>query len=121
MTELAKKKIFVVTVSIAVKNEGEKSLRRVKRPLVNQATQQKCRERCGRLLNDLKYGNRITIFSDKKTFIVDSVINKWNDRVVGFDKSISDVRCVSTTKVSGPYDDAWCHGIRWRKNATCLF
>ena len=100
MTELAKKKkISVATVSRAVENEGAKSLWRVKRPLLNQATQQKRRERCGRLLNDLKHhGNRIIIFYDEKTFTVDPVINKQNYRVVGFDKSIFDVRCKSTSK-----------------------
>ena len=100
MTELAKtKKISVPTVSRAVKNEGGKSLRRVKRPLLNQATQQKRHKQCGRLLNDFKHdGNRIIIFSDEKTFTVDPVINKQNDRVVKFDKSISDVSCVSTIK-----------------------
>ena len=30
--------------------------------------------------------------------MVDLVINKQSDRVAGFDKGISDVRCVSTTK-----------------------
>ena len=98
MTELAKKKIFVPTVSRVVKNEGGKSLRHVKRLLLYQVTQQKRHERCGRL-SDLKHhGNRIIIFSDEKTFTVDPVINKQNDRVVGFDKSIFDVRCVSITK-----------------------
>ena len=83
MTELAKKKkISVPTMSRAVKNEGGKSPRRIKRPLLNQATQQKCYERCGSLLNDLKHhGNRIIIFFNEKTFTVDSVINKQTDRV----------------------------------------
>ena len=63
MTELAKKKIFVATVLRAVKNEGGNSLRHVKRPLLNQATPQKCHEQCGHLLNDLKHHeNRIIIF-----------------------------------------------------------
>ena len=30
--------------------------------------------------------------------MVNPIINKQNNRVVGFNKSISDVRCVSTTK-----------------------
>ena len=32
------------------------------------------------------------------TFTADLVINKQNNRVVGFDKSISDLHCVSTAK-----------------------
>ena len=90
MTEIAKKKISVATVSRAVKNESGKSLRRVKRPLLTAAMLQKRRERCGHLFNDLKsHGNRIIIFSDEKTFMVDPVVKKQNDRVVGFDTDIS--------------------------------
>ena len=53
-------------------------------------------ERCRRLLKS--NGNRILIFSDEKTFTVDPVINKQNDRVVSFGQDISTVRYVTTTK-----------------------
>ena len=40
------------------------------------------RERCRRLLNDFKsHGNWIIIVSDEKTFTVDPVMNKQNERV----------------------------------------
>ena len=59
---------------------------------------QKHLERSNRLLNDLKnHGNRIVIFSDK-TFIVDPVVNKQNDRIVSFGQDISELRNMSTTK-----------------------
>jgi len=100
MTEFAKKKkISVATVSRAVKSEGGKSLKRLKRPLLTPAMVHKRHERCSRLLNDMKsHGNRVVIFSDEKTFTVDPVINKQNDRVVSFGQDISDVRYVTTTK-----------------------
>ena len=85
-------------MSRAVKNEGRKSFRRVKRSLLNRATQQKRHERCGRLLDDLKHHRNRIIISNEKTFTVYPVIKKQNDRVVEFDKSIFDVRCKSTTK-----------------------
>ena len=96
MRKLAKKKkISVPAVSRVVKNEDGKSFRRAKRPLLNQATQQKHHERCGHLLIDLEHhGNRIIIFSDEKTFTVNPVINMQNNRVVGFDKSIFDALSV---------------------------
>ena len=44
---------------------------------------QKSLERGNRLLNDLRnHVNRIVIFSDEKTFTVDPVLNKQNDRIV---------------------------------------
>ena len=100
MTKLAKrKKISVATVSRAVKSEGGKSLRRFKKPLLTTAMVQKRRERCCHLLNDFKsHGNWIIIFSDEKTFTVDPVVNKQNERVAGFGKDTPEVRNVSTTK-----------------------
>ena len=99
MTEFAKKKISVATVSRAVKSEGGKSLMRLKRPLLTSTMAKKRQERCTRIFNDLKsHGNRVIIFSDEKTFTVDPVINKQNDRVVSFGQDISGVRYVSTTK-----------------------
>ena len=60
---------------------------------------QKRPERGNRLLNDLKnHGNRIVIFSDKKTFTAVPVVNKQNDRIVSFGQDISELRNVSTTK-----------------------
>ena len=100
MTEFAKKKkISVATVSRAVKSEGGKSLKHLKRPLLTPAMVHKRHERCSRLLNDMKsHGNRDLIFSDEKTFTVDPVINKQNDRVVSFGQDISDICCITTTK-----------------------
>ena len=67
----------------AVKIEGRKSLKRVKKPLLAAAMKQKRLERSNRLLTDLQnHGNRIVIFSDEKTFTVDPVVNKRNDRIV---------------------------------------
>ena len=78
MTRLAqKKKISVSTVSRVVKSIGGKSLRCSKKPLLSAAMIQKRLERSTGLLNDLKsHGNRILIFSDEKTFTVDSVFNR---------------------------------------------
>ena len=45
-----------------------------------------------------RQGNRVFIISDEKTFTVDPVINKQNDRVISFGQDISDVRYVTTTK-----------------------
>ena len=46
-------------------------------------------ERGNRLLNNFKnHGNRIVIFSDEKMFTVNSVVNKQNDRIVGFGQDI---------------------------------
>ena len=99
MPEFTKKKIFVATVSRAVKSEGGKSLKRPKRPLLTSTMVKKRQERCTRLLNDLKsHSDRVIIFSDEKTFTVDLAINKQNDRVVSFGQDISGVRYASTTK-----------------------
>ena len=99
MTEFAKKnKISVATVSRAVKSEGGKSLKRLKRPLLTPAMVHKRHERCSRLLNGMKsHSNRVFIFSDEN-ISVDSVINKQNDRVVSFGQDISEVRYVTPTK-----------------------
>ena len=86
MTKLVKrKKISAATVSRAVKSEGGKSLRRLKKSLLSAAMLQKYRERCRHLLNDFKsHGNRTNIFSNEKTFTVDPVVNKQNERIVSF-------------------------------------
>ena len=75
-----KKKILVSTVSRMRGN----SLRQSREPLLSAATVQKM-ERNTSLLNGLKdHANRILIFSDKKTFTVDSVFSRQNERVVTF-------------------------------------
>eukprot|EP00096_Caligus_rogercresseyi_P010004 TRINITY_DN3514_c0_g1_i1.p1 TRINITY_DN3514_c0_g1~~TRINITY_DN3514_c0_g1_i1.p1 ORF type:complete len:218 (-),score=41.98 TRINITY_DN3514_c0_g1_i1:566-1219(-) len=100
MTTLARKKnVNKSTVSRAVKNAGGKSLRLVERPLLSQRHQDLRLERCGKLLNSLKHhGDRVIFFSDEKTFTVDPVINKQNDRVVCFNKEDYNIRNVTTTK-----------------------
>ena len=100
MTEVAKrKKISVATVSRAVKNQGGKSLRLLEGPLLTARMREQRRDRCQRLLSDLKSnGKRVLIFSDEKTFTVDPVVNKQNDRVVTFGNDVSEVRRVSKTK-----------------------
>ena len=86
-------------MSRAVKSERGKSLRRLKKPLLSTAMVQKRRERYRHLPNDFKtHGNWIIIFSDEKTFTVDPVVNKQNERVVSFGKDISEVCNVSTAK-----------------------
>lgn len=83
----------------AIKNDGGKTFRRVKRPLLAVCMQEKRRERCGHLLNDLKSnGNHIVILSDEKNFMLDPVANKEIDRVVSFGQDVSEVRKVSMTK-----------------------
>lgn len=100
MTHLAKKRgISESTVRRAVKIEGGKSFKLVKKPLLTPGTKQKRLDRAKLLLNNLKnHGNRVVIFSDEKTFTVDPVMNKQNDRVVSFGQDVSEYRYVSTTK-----------------------
>jgi len=100
MTHLAKKRgISESTVRRAVKIEGGKSFKLVKKPLLTPGTKQKRLDRAKILLNNLKnHGNRVVIFSDEKTFTVDPVMNKQNDRVVSFGQDVSEYRNVSTTK-----------------------
>ena len=89
----------------AVKIEGGKSLKRVKKPLLTAAMKQKRLQRGNRLLNDLKNrGNRIVIFSDK-TFTVDLVVNKQNDRIVSYGQVIRVTERVYN-QTSGLCDDA---------------
>ena len=109
MTRLAQKmKISVSTVSTVVKSMRRKSLRRSKKPLLSAAMIHKRLERSTRLLNDLKsHGNRILIFSDEKTFTVDPVFNRQNDRAVSFGNDVSNHKRVSTTKHP---DLSWCLG-----------
>ena len=78
---------------------------------------QKRLERGNRLHNDQKnHGNRIVIFSDEKTFTVDPVVNKQNDRIVSFGQNIWVTERVNN-QTFGLCDDAWSRGIEWRKDA----
>ena len=82
-----------------IDSEGRKNIKRVKKTLLTAAMKQKRLERGNRILNDLKnHGNRIVIFSDEKTFTVDPVVNKQNDRIASFGQDIFELRNVSTTK-----------------------
>ena len=78
MTRLAQeKKISVYTVSRRVKKMSVKTVRCFRKPLLSAAGVQKRLEKSTHLLNDLKsHGNRILIFSHKKSFTVDPVFNK---------------------------------------------
>ena len=100
MSELAKKKkISKLTISRADRSQSGKSLKRLKKPLLTNGMIFKQKTRCKKLLNDIKScGNRIIFFSDEKTFTVDPVINKQNDRVVSFGQDISSHLHSSTTK-----------------------
>ena len=91
--------ISVSTMSRAIKNGRGKSLRLLKKPLLNRLIIQKCLERSTCFLNDMKnHGNRILVFSNEKRFTVDPVFNKQNNRVATFGKDISEICKVSTTK-----------------------
>ncbi|QQP40967.1 Putative transposable element [Caligus rogercresseyi] len=100
MSELAKKKsVDPSTVSKAVKAAGGRSLRKVERPLLTQRHRDLRLDRCRRILSDLKHnGDRVVFFSDEKTFTVDPVYNKQNDRVICFGNVSNVIRSVSKTK-----------------------
>ena len=94
MTRLAQKKISLSTVSRMIKTTRRKSLKRSRKPLLSAAMVQKRLDRVFRLFND---GNLILVFSNRKTFTVDSVFNKQNDRAATFGNDVSEHRRVSTT------------------------
>lgn len=99
MSELAKKKsVDPSTISKAVKKAGGKSLRMIERPLLTQRHQEVREERCKRILANIKHNGNRVIFSDEKTFTVDPVINKQNDRVISFGRTPPNMRSVSKTK-----------------------
>ena len=102
MTKFAQRKIISVsTMSRAIKNGGGKSLRPLKKPLLNRLMIQKRLERNTHFLNDMKnHGNQILVFSNEKRFTVDPVFNKQNNHVATFGKDISEIRKVSTMKHS---------------------
>ena len=70
-----------------VKEEGWRSLRRKKVPLISSEGRKKRVLRAQGLLNSLKKGGqagRIIFFSDEKTFVVDPAFNPQNDRYICF-------------------------------------
>ena len=100
MSRLAQnKKISVSTVFRMGKQMEGKNLRRSRKPLLSAAMVQKSLEKSIHLLNDGKnHENWILIYSEKKTFTVDSVPNKQNEWVVTFKNDVSEQWKVSTTK-----------------------
>ncbi len=100
MTEFAKEKSMArSSVSSAIKAAGEMSRRYVERPLLTQKHQELWVEHCCRLLNDLKHhGGSVTFFANEMTFMVDSVVNKQNDRVVCFKDMAEELCYITTTK-----------------------
>ena len=65
-----------------MREEGWRSLRRKKVPLISAAGRKKSAARATGLINALKeggYPGRILFFSDEKTFVVDPAFNPQND------------------------------------------
>ena len=76
-----------------VREEGWRSLRRKKVPLVSSEGRKTRASRAAGLLNALKEGGylgRILFFSDEKTFVVDPAFNPRNDRYICFYDDSSD-------------------------------
>ena len=70
-----------------VREEGWRSLRRKKVPLIPAAGRKTCAARAAGLINALKEGGylgRILFFLDEKTFVVDPAFNPQNDRYIEF-------------------------------------
>jgi transposase len=89
------------TVRRTVKKVGGKSLMRVERPLLTPQIKLVHLQRCQGLLNNLKSAkaNRVIIFLDKKTWTVDPVRNRCNNRFLAFDQQVDEsVRTLTTTK-----------------------
>jgi len=88
------------TVRRAVKKLGGKSLVRVERPLLTPKMKETHLQRCQALLNNLKKApaNRVIIFSDEKSWTVDPVRNRKNDRYLSFGDVNESIRTLSTTK-----------------------
>jgi len=88
------------TVSKTVKKLGGKSLVRLERPLLTASMKVTHLQRCQGLLNNLKSAapGRVIIFSDEKTFDVDPVYNRRNDRYISFGVIDEDQRTITTTK-----------------------
>lgn len=88
------------TVRRAVAKVGGKSRVIVERPLLTPAIRTKRLERCQMLVNDLKSApaGRVIIFSDEKTWTVDPVRNRRNDRYLSLGEEDASARTLSTTK-----------------------
>lgn len=88
------------TVRRSVKEDGGKSLVMLAKPLLTPAIKENHLQRCKGLINDLKssHPNRVIIFSDEKTWTVDPVRNRKNDRFIAFGKVDLSKRTVTTTK-----------------------
>ncbi|CAB4068553.1 unnamed protein product [Lepeophtheirus salmonis] len=87
------------TVSRAMKRAEGKSVRRTERPLLTERQREVRLGRAKKILNDIKSSSgRIIIFSDEKTFTVDPVFNRQNDRVGSFGDVQDKHRYVATTK-----------------------
>lgn len=73
---------------------------RVERPLLTPSMKETHFHQCKALLNDLKKAraNCIVIFSDEKTWTVDPVRNRQNDRYLSFANVDESVRTLATTK-----------------------
>ncbi|QQP56069.1 Putative transposable element [Caligus rogercresseyi] len=76
------------------------SLVRVERPLLTERIKAVHLQRCQALLNNLKSATagRVIIFSDEKTWTVDPVRNRRNDRYLSFGKIDKSARTLTTTK-----------------------
>lgn len=92
--------VSAMTVHRTVRKAGGKSLVRVERPLLTESIKMTHLQRCKALLNDLKKAkaNRVIIFSDEKTWTVDPVRNRQNDRYLSFEDVDESVRTLTTTK-----------------------
>ena len=75
------------TVRRVVIQEGWRSLRRTKVPMVSAEGRKRRLERAKGLLNDLKSApaHRIVFFSDEKNFVLDPTFNPQNDRYIHFE------------------------------------
>ncbi len=102
MTSVAEKfHVNQSTISRVVKAANGKSLVRQKKPMLTKKMQQNRFNRAKILLNNLKSAEkgRVIFFSDEKTFTVDPVFNRRNDRYIRIGKSaVQSCRYVSTTK-----------------------
>ena len=84
MRSLVKEHFLALATALKiVKEAGGNSKAIVKRPLLSEKTRALRLERAKKLLNDLKHiKDRLIFFSDEKTFTVDPVRNRRNDRYV---------------------------------------
>ncbi len=88
------------SVRHTVKKLGGKSLVRVERPILTDRMKETHLHRCQALLYNLKKAcaNQVIIFSDEKTWTVNPVRNRRNDRYLCFGDVDESVRTLSTTK-----------------------